>query len=126
MVEVPVTTLDAALGGRVPRLIKVNVEAFEAEVLAGAERTLSDPACAAVIMKLVRPVERYGATCDAIGARTRALGFTPCWYDSIARRLADPGQPRPFHWTQIFVRDMPFVEAKLASAPRFEVRGVSF
>ncbi|MDN2583381.1 FkbM family methyltransferase [Aquibium sp. ELW1220] len=47
--QVPLKTLDGVLGGEVPRIIKVDVERFEAEVFKGAIRTLGDPRLRAII-----------------------------------------------------------------------------
>lgn len=123
-VEVPVVTLDQALDGRVPRLIKIDVEGFEGEVVAGARRTLSDPSCAAVIMELVTAVQRYGATREGIAGEMRALGFTPCWYDPFTRTFSDPGERARFRYNQIFVRDFDFVKSRVAQAPTYRVRGL--
>lgn len=58
--DVPMTTVDALLGGEVtePVLLKMDVQGYEAEVLAGAERTL--PSIAAVQAELSL-VPLYGA-----------------------------------------------------------------
>lgn len=47
--EVPVRTLDHILGGEAPRIIKIDVEGFEAEVFKGASATLADPTLEAII-----------------------------------------------------------------------------
>jgi len=47
--QVPVRTLDDVLKGESPKIIKVDVEGFEAEVFKGAARTLADPALKAII-----------------------------------------------------------------------------
>lgn len=47
--EVPVRTLDDILGGDVPRVNKIDVEGFEAEVFKVASATLADPKLEAII-----------------------------------------------------------------------------
>ena len=49
-IEVLVRTLDSVVDGASPALIKMDVEGFETEVLAGAEQTLADPGLLAIIM----------------------------------------------------------------------------
>lgn len=124
-VDVAVDGLDDILAGRVPCLIKVDVEGYEGEVVRGARRTLADPRCKAVILELAEDVERYGTTGTEIGARMIEYGFRPFWYDELARTLAPAGRSRPGRWNKIFIRDMDFVDARLASAPALMVRGVS-
>ena len=41
--EVPVRTLDEVVGERVPLVMKIDVEGFETEVIAGGVRTLARP-----------------------------------------------------------------------------------
>jgi FkbM family methyltransferase len=50
-VSVPITTLDKVCN-RVPALIKIDVEGFEADVIRGASAILSNPAARAVLMEL--------------------------------------------------------------------------
>lgn len=47
--QVDLRTLDAILDGKVPKILKIDVEGFEAEVFKGAERTLSHPDLKAII-----------------------------------------------------------------------------
>ena len=51
-ISIPVVTLDEALDGRSPRLIKIDVEGFEEDVVRGAQRTLADPELKALILEL--------------------------------------------------------------------------
>jgi FkbM family methyltransferase len=60
VVTVPMRRLDDVLDGRVPVLIKIDVEGFESEVIAGAQRTLSSPVLQAVIMEVNGSGARYG------------------------------------------------------------------
>lgn len=60
VVTVPIRRLDDVLDGRVPVLMKIDVEGFETEVIAGAQKTLSSPVLQAVIMELNGSGARYG------------------------------------------------------------------
>jgi FkbM family methyltransferase len=122
-VEVPVATLDQLLEGRVPRVIKVDVEGFESAVIDGARATLSHPDCAAVIMEVVRALERYGHTREQVIAQMGGFGFEPFWYDPFRRELTPVGECVQFHYNQIFVRDLDLVRERIASAPHFVVHG---
>jgi FkbM family methyltransferase len=59
-VIVPVVTIDETLAGRVPKLIKIDVEGFETQVIRGATRTLENPKLQAVLMELNGSGEAYG------------------------------------------------------------------
>ena len=63
-VEVPVTTLDQAVGERAATLIKVDVEGYEGAVLAGGMQAFG--AASAVIMELNGQTGRYGQDVDAL------------------------------------------------------------
>ena len=126
-VEAPVRTLDAILGNRVPRIIKIDVEGFEAETIAGCRRLLSDQGCTAVIMELSSNQQRRVArTRNSLLAVMAGYGFEPYWYDPFARRLLDPGIGRVRRHNVIFIRDPALVRKRVSSAPIFEVRGTKF
>lgn len=76
--DVVVRTLDDVLGGEVPRVIKIDVEGYEAEVFKGAARTLTDPRLKAVI------TEAQDADVLAI---LKGAGFVQGYYDPRARKI---------------------------------------
>lgn len=121
-VEVEVSTLDTILAGREPTLLKIDVEGFEGEVLAGAARTLASSKLQAVLIEMADGVERYGGSLDTIKAVLQAAGLSgPYWYDPAERQLVVAGTPELRHFNQIFVRDPAFVASRLAGAKRFTV-----
>lgn len=122
-VEVPVEKLDDVLGGRIPRLFKIDVEGFEAAVIEGGRETLTHPDCSAVIMEVVTALERYGTTREQLVEKMRHLRFQPFWYDPFRRELTEVGPRGRFHYNQIFVRDVDFVGDRVRSGPHFVVHG---
>lgn len=107
---VALDTLDFVLDGACPSLLKIDVEGYEPEVLAGAERTLANPALQAVIMELNRP------RCEE---PLIARGFEQVSYDPMTRELLGARQAG----NGLFVRPREAVAAKLRQAPQFIVRG---
>lgn len=115
-IEVDVVRLDDALAGVSPTLVKIDVEGFEAEVLAGAEGVLARTA--AVIVEVSR---RQGE----VFAQLLAAGLRPCRYDALSRRLEVLEAPAPSSSGNfLFVRDPEWARARCASAPRHLVKGV--
>lgn len=119
-VEVPIHPLDEALAGRVPTLLKIDVEGYEGAVLDGGRRTLESPTLLAVIMEIGKHTARYGHDEMTLRRQMQAFGFTMCRYDAIARTLepltGEAGE------NTIFVRDLVSVRARIAEAPRFKLR----
>jgi FkbM family methyltransferase len=109
--EVQAVTLVGALGGRAPRLIKVDVEGFEIEVLRGAGRTLADPELLGLI------VEVNGSS--AVVATLAGHGFRPVVYEPQSRGLNPLSAVDPSHVNTVFVRDHERVAAILRRARSF-------
>ena len=117
-VEVPVRRLDDMLGGAVPRLAKIDVEGWEAEVIAGMPATLQDPGLAAIVMETNDSAGRYADPAgNRLPAVMRAHGFAPYSYDPFSRALVEGGTRH----NTIFVRDTGFVLDRVRSAPRFRL-----
>ena len=121
--EVAVVTLDADQP-EAPLLLKVDVEGFESEALAGANRLLADPALRAVIIELNGLGARYGFDDAAVHARLCSAGFAPYAYEPFARRLTPLERPGPHN--TLYLRDLPFIEARLRSAEPVRLLGRAF
>ena len=104
---VPITMLDMACK-KVPSLIKIDVEGFEADVLRGARDILGNPAAQAVIMEL---------NDDAAAEFLKGLGFTCCSYDPFARGLIT--REGSATGNGIFLRDVESAQRRLREAPPF-------
>ena len=110
-VTVPVTTLDGLLAGRVPFLIKIDVEGHEPALLEGGARTLSDPGLQAVLMET-------NANVPLLMARMEQFGFTAHRYNGFERRLEPAGVARQ---NTIFLRDPAMIAERCRTAPRFSL-----
>lgn len=120
--EVSVTTLDVALGRRVPTVIKIDVEGFETAVVAGGGATFANLGLRAVLMELIGACDRYGYDEDAIRPQMTDWGFHRCLYDPFTRRLQAFPKPTASGNT-LFVRDLAFAQDRIESAPVFRVHG---
>lgn len=116
--------LDDALGGATPRLIKLDVEGYELEVLRGAEHCLSAPELQALIMELNASGDRYARPDAELEQIVRRHGFQRCSYHGLTRRLEPAsGASAPGASNVIFVRDLARMQERVRSAPAFRVLG---
>jgi FkbM family methyltransferase len=121
---VAATTLDSALEGLGPVIIKIDVEGFETEVLAGADSTLRNPTLIAVLIELNGSGARYGFDEHALHERFLTHGFTPARYDPLRRDLTDVGGGPGTSGNTLYVRDIDEARRRVASARRYSIRGV--
>ncbi|WEK51362.1 MAG: FkbM family methyltransferase [Candidatus Kaistia colombiensis] len=117
-ISVEVRPLDDILGGRRPRLIKIDVEGYELPVLRGASAALADPDLLALVVETNGSGARYGVDGHEIFALLGRFGFEPVGYDPFSHRLGDAG---PNGDNTIFVRDAEQVAALCAGAPRYRL-----
>lgn len=122
-VAVKVVPLDALISDRPPRLIKIDVEGFETKVIRGARQTLSASELDAVIMELNGSGARYGFDETAIHRQMLDFGFTTWTYAPFERRLHSLGDKNLQSGNTLYLRNLPRVESRLATAPQFEVLG---
>jgi FkbM family methyltransferase len=121
-VEVEQVALDIALRRAHPRMLKIDVEGFESEVLAGGMEILAHPALQAVLLELNGSGGRYGFDEDGIAATMKAAGFVPAAYDPLQRKLRGLDQPS-FSGNTLFLRSIDAAQSAVSSARRFRVLG---
>lgn len=109
--NVTVETLDNALAGTSPNLIKLDVEGFESEVVGGAENVLSNPKLRAIITE----DSSYPVT-----AMLTKCGFAKFYYDPFTRRLSRRQNQYQSHNT-LFLREHDAVQRTLIEAKPFQV-----
>ena len=120
---VTMTTLDETLAGRAPFMLKIDVEGFETEVLNGAVQTLNNPMLRCVLLELNGSGRHYGYDDGDIRRRLLASGFEECVYQPFERKLLDRCANDGGSANALFIRDRPFIEARLREARLIEVNG---
>ncbi len=125
LTEVEVDTLDHIAAGLRPLLIKIDVEGFETEVLAGAKNVMSAESLLAVIVELNGSGRRYGLDDSATHERMLGYGFKPCAYLPFTRELQVLDTSSRTSGNIIYVKDCESASRRLTGAAQFHVDGHS-
>jgi FkbM family methyltransferase len=118
-----VTTLDEALSGARPAMIKIDVEGFEAEVLAGASATLCSQSMLAVIVEVNSLSRRYGHSEDQFHGLMVELGYQAVAYDPFERTLSSLNGINTHASNTIYVKDRDAVGERVRSSRKYRVHG---
>ncbi len=118
-VEVKVEKLDDLLPDFEPAIVKIDVEGYETNVIAGARRVLSRPSLLAVIMELNGSGGRYGFDESRLHRQMLEYGFEPFGYAPFERRLVPLDGKNTRSGNTLYVRDAAEVSRRLGSARRF-------
>jgi FkbM family methyltransferase len=116
-IMVDVTTLDQVVREHNPLLIKIDVEGYESEVVAGGERILSQDNVLAVIMEYGRGSE-YGFNDTSLHSTMGKLSFKPFTYSPFTRQL-HPAAKYSRSGNTIYIRDPLPVNNRISTAPKF-------
>ena len=125
-INVEVVTLDTALNGNAPQLIKIDVEGYETPVLEGAQKTLEKHELNAVIMELNGSGSRYGYDEARILELMFSYGFKTYSYNPLARKLINLDGKNLNEGNTLFIRDKSIVEERLRTSPMVSVHGRQF
>jgi FkbM family methyltransferase len=120
-VEVRVECLDKVLEGKKPTLIKIDVEGFESQVIAGAKKTLADENLLGVIMELNESGERYGYNDASIHKFMLDLGFCSFDYDPFQRNLTPSSGKDSNARNTLYLRSIDLIINRLNLSPKFRV-----
>ena len=125
-ISVPVNTLDEywKQGSNQKCLVKIDAEGFESEVLAGMSNTLADESLKVIIIELNGSGKRYGYDEKAIKKQISAAGFSAFTYDPFSRSLSLI--EREGHFNTIYLRDLPFIQERIATAKKICLFGECF
>ncbi len=121
--EIPVTTIDALLAGRVPAVMKMDVEGYEGPALQGAEAMLRSPDLKAIVIELLS--ESHGAGGIDVPTLLSSHGFVRARYSPDGRQLSIAEGDDGTGGNALFVRDLPWLEQRLKNAPVRDIRGLA-
>jgi FkbM family methyltransferase len=125
-IKVPVVTVDKILAGRVPKLIKIDVEGYETLVLESARQTLENKALEAVIIELNGSGSVLGFDEGSIRRHFIDLGFTACTYDVRTRLLQEENDEiKNISDNTLYVRNIEATQDRLRHARYFNVLGIN-
>jgi len=118
-ISVKIQRLDDVLPDFEPRIIKIDVEGFETNVVAGAHKVLSQESLLAVIMELNGSGERYGFDENHLHRRMLEYGFRTFSYLPFERRLVALDGKNAHSGNTLYVRNEEEVSSRLRSARKF-------
>ena len=126
-IEVEVFPLDELLASEPagPRIIKIDVEGFETQVISGASATLKSPALLAVLMELNGSGNRYGFDEAKLNNQILSSGFSPCEYEPFTRKVTPSTTPGTSGNT-LYVSRVSELAQLLQAAPVITVNGTKF
>jgi FkbM family methyltransferase len=123
--QVPVQTLDVVLDGQAPALIKIDVEGWESEVLAGAEATLRQPSLLALIVEMNGQDAALNPNEQAVHDCLLRNGFAPHAYNPFTRSLTPLPSKHVGASNTIYARNAAELRSRLDQAAPFQVNGRS-
>lgn len=121
---VKVNTLDETAKGLMPRMIKIDVEGFETEVIRGGLNTFSSPSLLAVLIELNGLGSRYGFSEDDIRKYFLDQNFFPYQYDPFSRTLSPIGCTKGnIYGNTLYIREIDCVQKRVIEGIPFQILG---
>jgi len=102
-----------------PLLMKIDVEGYEIEVLNGMDHMPMSSDFKALIIEINGSGGRYAQSDEAIHEKIISHGFNPYDYDPFTRKLTQLNTYSAHN--TIYIRDVDFVEQRLAGSRAYRV-----
>jgi len=124
IINVEAKTLDTILDGRVPLLMKMDIEGHEHNALLGADKTISADGCKAIVIEFSNTGEYYGYGNNATHKLLTSYGFKPFKYNYQKKELTsfDPLLTH-FEFNMIYIKDETFINQRIAAANHILMSG---
>jgi FkbM family methyltransferase len=122
-IKVPVQTLDHILGNENPTLIKIDVEGWESQVLAGAKNTLEKSSLLCFIIEMDGRSDSFNPNELAVHQTMTEHDFRPFAYNPLTRKLSPLASKHVGAANTIYLRDIEQVQERLSAAPPFRANG---
>lgn len=111
---VPLMTIDKILDGCSPTMVKMDVEGFEEQAIAGATQMLNDPNLQAILL------EGVSQNCES---SLTSAGFVRRDYNPMSRQIIEDS-PQRHLGNELWLRDGQYVEATCKKAEPLSVFGL--
>jgi FkbM family methyltransferase len=122
-IDVAVVTLDSIAEPVMPTFMKLDVEGYESQVLAGGRKTLRSETLRCLLIETNGSGRRFGVTDQALHAQVRDFGFAPARYDVLARSITSLPVDS---WNRsggntLYIRDIEECRERVRGAGRFKL-----
>jgi len=117
-IRVKASTLDSELTKHEKYFLKIDVEGFEYNVLAGAADVLSTNNVSAIIIELNGSGHEFGSSNDHVHKKLLSHGFTPVAYDPQQRTLSELESYNRKLPNTIYVKDFTIMSERCKTAAR--------
>lgn len=126
-IMVDVVTLDSALIGKKPTMLKIDVEGLEMAVLQGGLETLKKDSLKAMIIEMNGRNAGYHFDETDMFALLSKQGFKPHAYDPFGRTITSVSESQALSYGNnvIFLRDKPFAQKRCNKANRVDIHNAS-
>lgn len=118
--DVKVEKFDEVISIDRTTLIKIDVEGFETEVISGMEQALKNDNLKGIIIELNNLANKYGFDEKSIHEKLLSHNFKPFLYSPFERKVRECGQSN-CSCNLIYLRDLKFVDDRIASARKFNI-----